>query len=149
MSQSDPKSVAVEFFARFSASDIAGALAMMTDDATWWIAGKPGTNPVIGTLSKERVARLFYRMVGQITDGLRMTVKGCIAEGNKAALEVESYGKLKNGRVYNQEYHTLLELRDGKICKVREYLDTQHVLAVWFAPEQGSPDAPSQGVDPK
>jgi len=141
MSQSDPRSVATEFFARFNANDIAGALALMTDDATWWIAGKPGTNPVVGTLSKERIARLFYRMAGQMTDGLRMTVKGCIADGDKVALELESYGKLKNGRVYNQEYHTLVELRDGKICRVREYLDTQHVLAVWFAPEQESAGA--------
>lgn len=149
MSQPDLKSVAAGFFARFSANDIAGALATMTDDATWWIAGKPGTNPVVGTLTKDKIAKLFYRMAGQMTEGLRMTVKGCIAEGNKVAMEVESYGKLKNGRVYNQEYHVLMEFRDGQICRVREYLDTQHVLAVWFAPEQPSPDAPPQRTTAK
>jgi hypothetical protein len=50
------------------------------------------------------------------------------------ALEVESYGKLKNGRIYNQQYHTLMVIRDGKISAVREYLDTQHVFEVWFKP---------------
>jgi hypothetical protein len=34
--------------------------------------------------------------------------------------------------VYNQLYHFLLEFRGGKICAVREYLDTQHAHAVWF-----------------
>lgn len=26
----------------------------------------------------------------------------------------------------------LLTIRDGKISSVREYLDTQHVFAIWF-----------------
>jgi ketosteroid isomerase-like protein len=41
---------------------------------------------------------------------------------------------MRNGRVYEQEYHMLMTIRDGKISAVREYLDTQHVLATWFAP---------------
>jgi hypothetical protein len=52
------------------------------------------------------------------------------------AIELESYGELRNGRVYNNEYHTLLTIRDGKIREVREYLDTQHVLATWFRREE-------------
>lgn len=134
MTIAENKAVAAEFFTRFTANDIEGALGTMTDDATWWIAGKPGTNPVVGTLSKDQIAQIFHRMAAQMKDGLRMTVKSMVAEGNKVALEVESYAELKNGRVYNQEYHTLIEVRDGKICAVREYMDTQHVLAVWFQP---------------
>lgn len=136
----DIRSVAAEFFARLDANDIPGALALMSDDATWWIAGKPGTNPVVGTLSKERLERVFHRMLGQTVDGLRMTVKGVIAEGDKVALELESHARLKNGRVYAQQYHTLMEFRDGKIRAVREYLDTQHVLAV-LAPDPATPTA--------
>jgi len=59
-------------------------------------------------------------------------VKGMVAEGDKVAVEVESLGTLRNGRVYNNEYHTLLTIRDDKICAVREYLDTFHVHATWF-----------------
>lgn len=64
--------------------------------------------------------------------GLRMTVKSLMAEGDKVALEVESYGELRNGRIYNQEYHFSITIRDGKISAVREYLDTQHVFTTWF-----------------
>jgi hypothetical protein len=71
-------------------------------------------------------------MVGQLPKGLRMTVKSVVAEGNKVAMEAESYGELRNGRVYNQEYHFLLTIRDGRIAGVKEYLDTQHVDATWF-----------------
>jgi ketosteroid isomerase-like protein len=128
------KKLASEFLSRFSANDIAGALDTMTDDATWWIAGKPAQLSAAGVHSKERIARLFHSMASQLKNGLKMTVKGSIAEGDKVAVEVESYGELLNGRIYNQEYHMLMTIRDGKISGVREYLDTQHVFATWFQP---------------
>ena len=131
----DNKAVAAELCARFSASDIPGVLALMTDDATWWIPGEPGTHPSVGQRSKAQITQLFYAMFKGLKNGLKMTIKGMIAEGDKVALEAESYGELKNGRTYNQHYHLLLEFRGGKISAVREYLDTQHVLAVWFAQE--------------
>jgi ketosteroid isomerase-like protein len=134
MNIQDNKTIVSEFFSRFTTSDIPGALAMMSDDATWWIAGKPGSNPVVGSLPKKRIERLFHHMLSQLKNGLRMTIKGMIAEGDSVAVEVESYGELTNGRVYNQEYHMLVVVRDGKVSAVREYLDTQHVLAVWFQP---------------
>lgn len=126
------KKLAADFFERFSTNDIAGALDALIPDATWWIAGKPEQLPVAGALTKEKVARLLYNMAGQLKNGLKMTVRNVIAEGDRVALEVESYGELQNGRIYNQEYHFMMTIRDGKISAVREYLDTQHVFATWF-----------------
>lgn len=132
MSTEDNKRLVAEFFARFSADDIAGALDTMTDDATWWIAGKPEQLPAAGVHSKEQMARLFRNMSGRLSNGLKLTLKGAVAEGDRVAVEVESYGELRDGRVYNQEYHLLMTVREGKISAVREYLDTQHVFATWF-----------------
>ena len=83
---------------------------------------------------KEQIARIFHRMAGRLKNGLRMKVKSAIAEGDRVALEIESHGELENGRVYQNEYHTLVTVRDGKIREVREYLDTQHVHRTWFQP---------------
>jgi ketosteroid isomerase-like protein len=71
-------------------------------------------------------------MLENLSSGLRMTVLSSIAEGNRVALEVVSSGDLKNGRQYRQEYHMLMEFRDGRISAVREYLDTQHAHDVWI-----------------
>jgi len=120
------------FFELFSASDIDGALALMTDDATWRIPGKKELTPTAGVYTKERIGRLFRRMVDNLTGGLRMTVVSSIAEGDRVALEVTSSGDRKDGRLYRQEYHFLMEFRDGKISAVREYLDTQHAHDVWI-----------------
>jgi ketosteroid isomerase-like protein len=126
------KALAREFFARFSANDIPGVLDMLADDVSWWSAGKPDLVPVTGVRNKERIARVFNGMLAQLKNGLEMAVKGMTAEGDKVAVEVESRGELQNGRVYNNEYHFLMTLRDGKISAVKEYYDTHHVHATWF-----------------
>ncbi len=142
MSIEGNKQLTSEFFARFGANDIAGALDTMTDDATWWIAGKPGLAPTAGVKNKAQIARVFDRLLGQMKNGLRMTVKGSIAEDDQVAVRLESYGELQNGRVYNNEYHILVKFRDGKISAVHEYLDTQHVFATFFQPD-AEPTTPS------
>src|SRR5882672_6618889 len=136
MSGEGNKKLAIAVLERFTAGDIAGVLDAMTDDATWKIPGKKGEMPSAGAHGKEKIARVFHAMVGELKGGvLKMTVKGAIAEGDQVALEAESYGELKNGRVYSQEYHFLMTFRDGKISAVREYLDTQHAFLTWFKKE--------------
>jgi ketosteroid isomerase-like protein len=123
-----------EFFGRFTAGDIAGVLDAMTDDATWWMAGKPGLAPVAGLKTKAEMATVLERLTGRLRTSLTVTVKSMIAESNKVAVELESYGELRNGRTYNNEYHSVVTIRGEKISAVREYLDTHHVFATFFAP---------------
>lgn len=126
------RATAHRFFELFSASDIEGVLALMTDDATWRIPGKKELTPTAGVYSKERIGRLFRRMIDNLSGGLRMSVVSSIAEGDRVAVEATSAGDLKNGRRYRQEYHLVMEFRDGRISAVREYLDTQHAFDVWI-----------------
>jgi ketosteroid isomerase-like protein len=134
MSTERNRATALEFLARFTAGDIDGVLALMTDDATWRIPGKRDRFPTAGMYDKARIGRLFRAMVGQLRTGLALTATGVIAEGDRVALEAVSQGDLVNGRLYRQEYHLLMEFREGKICAVREYLDTQHAHDVWIVP---------------
>src|SRR5512143_615074 len=103
MSSEDTKRIARAFFERFDANDVPGALAMMTDDATWWLPGKPGALPVRGEHTKAQIAGVLDTMFGALEGGLRMTVKSMVAEGDRVAVEMTSRGQLKNGRVYEQE----------------------------------------------
>jgi ketosteroid isomerase-like protein len=134
MTSEQNKRLVDELFARFSASDIDGVLALMADDITWRLPGKPDLTPAAGVYDKERLRRLFRRMLAQLNEGLRMTVTGSTAEGDRVAVEVESSGDLRNGRQYRQEYHFLITFRDGKIASVREYLDTHHAFDIWMRP---------------
>jgi uncharacterized protein len=129
----DNKRVVRAFFELLSGGDVPGALAAMTDDITWWVAGKQGESPGAGTKDKRGVERMFAGMSGRFKDGMRLTFKGAIAEGDQVAIELQSFGELTNGRVYNNDYHFLVTVRDGKISGIREYLDTQHVVATFAA----------------
>ncbi len=132
MSIEDNKRVATEFFRRIDANDVPGALALLADDATYWIAGDKAVIPSAGEHDKAGMSRLFHLMGKGLEDGLRMKVSGVTAEGDRVAVEAESVGPLKNGRTYRQKYHILMVVREGRIAAVREYLDTQHVHDVWF-----------------
>jgi ketosteroid isomerase-like protein len=127
------KQAVTELFARFSASDIPGVLALMTQDVTWRLPGTPELLPIAGEYNRERLNRMFDGMLAQLDErGLQMRVVGVVAEGNDVAAEVESSGDLRNGRKYRQRYHFLIRFRDGKIAAVREYLDTHHTFDVWI-----------------
>ena len=134
MSLEQNKRIASDFFARIDANDVPGALDLLADDATYWIAGDPAVTPSAGDHDKTAMSKLFHIMGKAFKDGLRMKVKGITAEGDRVAIEAESRGGLKNGRLYQQKYHILMTIRDGRIATVREYLDTQHVYDVWFKP---------------
>ena len=126
------KQIASEFFARFTESDIPGVLTLLSEDATWRVPGKSGSTPIAGVRTKPQMARVFQAMMERLKSGAKMTVKGLTAEGDRVAVEVESHAELKNDRVYNNEYHFLMVIRDGKILAVHEYYDTQHALETWF-----------------
>jgi ketosteroid isomerase-like protein len=132
MSTEQNKQLVAEFFGRFNDRDLAGALGMLADDVNWWISGKPEAQPAAGPHDKAQITALLQNMGRRLKNGLAMTVKGMIAEGDRVAVELESHGELENGRVYNNEYHMLITIRDGRIAEIREYLDTQHVVATWF-----------------
>jgi ketosteroid isomerase-like protein len=142
MKSDQNKAAARRLFELFTASDIDGVLALMTEDATWLIPGKKELSPTAGLYNKEKIGKLFHRMLDGLSGGLRMTVTSLVAEGDHVAAEVTSSGDLKNGRRYRQAYHFLIEFRDGRICAVREYLDTQHAHDVWIA-KASSQDRPS------
>ena len=58
-----------------------------------------------------------------------MEVKGVTAEGERVAVEAESFFELNDGRRYNNTYHFLFEFRDGRICCAKEYNDSGYAAA--------------------
>ena len=130
MSAEANKNVVLSFFENFSAGKVDAALALMADTATWWVAGKPDKFVLAGTKTKTQFAEIVKEIVTAMPKGLRVTPKGLTAEGDRVAAEAESYGETATGKIYNNLYHFLFEVRDGKIQAVREYLDTMHAKEV-------------------
>jgi ketosteroid isomerase-like protein/nitrite reductase/ring-hydroxylating ferredoxin subunit len=125
------KSIVMRFLAEFSSGAVDSTMAMMTDDATWWVAG---TMPISGTYDKPAFTRLLSGVLETCTGPIKITPKGLVAEGGQVAVEAESYTQTRSGRTYNNLYHFLFTIRDGKIAGVKEYLDTMHANTILCTP---------------
>ena len=89
-------------------------LSLTTEDVQWWVPGR-------GLMSKTEFFELAGGFLGLLKGPIKMT-----AEGDRVAVEAESYGELTNGKTYNNTYHFLFVFRDGKICLSKEYNDSAH-----------------------
>ena len=127
MSTEDSKRIVLGFFENLNAGNAAAALDALGDSATWWIQGN---FPLSGTKTKAQFVELLGQLGAQIDGALSLRVKGVTAEGDRVAVEAESFAKMKNGKTYQNTYHFLFIVRDGKIQSVKEYLDTIHANEV-------------------
>src|SRR5262245_12327339 len=123
MSAEEDKKVVLSFFQSLSAGKAEAALALMADSAIWLA---PGRFELSGPKTKAQFVELLSMMGAVMPHGMRLTIKSMTAEADRVAVEAESYGELTNGRVYNNKYHFLVEVREGKIHNIREYADTLH-----------------------
>jgi ketosteroid isomerase-like protein len=93
-----------------------------------------GSMPISGTYDKPAFAALLGGVLETCTGPIRITPKSLVAEADHVAVEAESYTQTRTGRTYNNLYHFVFRVRDGKVASVREYLDTMHANAVLCAP---------------
>ena len=131
MSLEDNKALVKKFWGAFSESRLDDVLAMLADDATWWIGGELS---ISGKYTKPEFTQLVSCIVPEFPQGIQVTPTVLTAEDNRVAMEAVSYGERFNGRVYKNYYHFQHEIRDGKIVAVREYLDTDHAYRILLAP---------------
>ncbi|WP_369255357.1 nuclear transport factor 2 family protein [Geodermatophilus amargosae] len=131
--EDDNKQLVERFMQVFSAGDVEAILGSMTEDATWWVAGSmPG---ISGEVDREGFGEMLRGLSALTKAGaISLTPLAWTCQGNRVAVETESYAELLNGRVYNNLYHFVFEVRGDKIASIKEYLDTEHTTAVFLAP---------------
>jgi hypothetical protein len=130
MSTEENKRVALSFFENLSNGDLDGALDLIDEDVTWWLAGKPDLFEIAGTKNKAEFAEMLRTIETGMPNGVRLTITGVTAEGDRVAVEMDANGVSATGLQYQNQYHDLLEIRGGKIVVGREYLDTAHAAEV-------------------
>lgn len=124
------KEIVAAFWQAFSISDVEGALSYLSDDDfSWWILGDPNKFCLAGSRDKAAFADLLKSVLDVCPDKLKMTPSAWTCEGERVAMEAESYGYV-DGKLYNNLYHFLHVVKDGKISQVKEYLDTTHATEV-------------------
>jgi uncharacterized protein len=124
----------LSFFELMNSRDparMAEAVGLLADDATYWI---PGDWPNAGTFTKAQVAEMVKAGTDVFDGQLDISIQGITAEGERVAVEMESNGRFRDGRPYNNSYHWLFVVRGGQIRTIKEYTDTAYANRAYYGP---------------
>jgi ketosteroid isomerase-like protein len=128
MGTKENKAVVLALYDRMNARQYDDMWELFTPDAKWG-GGRHSSDEFAGI---DRMKVVFVDPMPAFTDGgIAFTVHALTAEGDRVAAEVESYAPTTAGKLYNNHYHMLFELRDGRIAVVKEYADTAHAREVF------------------
>jgi len=122
------RAAALKFLTALGKGDAVGMVEPMAEDA---IAQTMGNTPLSQTRTKAEILEGAPLILAALPKGMEMTIHTVIAEGDCVAVEAESKGPHVSGKIYNNKYHWLFRMRDGKIVLAREYMDTQHAADVF------------------
>ena len=131
MSTERNKQAVMTYLTALAHNDVKGMSAVMTDDATWWIA--PGTK-FSGLHQKADVLANISVLYQNATGGLKLDICDVTAEADRVNVVAKGDLPLKDGRAYQTNYSILFRMRDGKIASGKEFLDAIHVNEIFGAP---------------
>ena len=115
----------LDFFKELANGDEA-CWERVADDANWKLMARATDYPYPSDYTKTSYRKLVADSAKDFPTGLRFTITGTTAEDDRVAIEAESYGLTRAGKLYNNLYHLLVLLEKDKIQTVREYLDSGH-----------------------
>ncbi len=124
------KATVKKFFDALNAGDVDTVVATYDDEGC---VQTMGSTLISGVFSKQHIAETAGGIFDVFPDGLRFDIQAMTAEGDRVAVEATSEGEHVSGQTYSNEYHFLFEFRDGKLLKLKEYMDTEMVTDVLCA----------------
>jgi ketosteroid isomerase-like protein len=121
------KNLTREFLAGLGRADATRVGAVLHPDCR---AIATGTCALSGERDRDGVLDTVA-MLGQTTqDGIAFLIVSLTAEEDRVSVEVDGRSTLSNGLPYNNQYHFLFRIRDGRIIELKEYFCTKLVEEV-------------------
>lgn len=117
------KQVVRDFIEAMRTSDTEKLKTMITDDFSWWIIGKPEYLATAGEHDTEYFLG-FFKGEELFPEGTDFKITSMIAEGNRVAAEAEFRARTAMGTDYENYYHFLFIIDNGKVKRMKEYMDT-------------------------
>lgn len=115
------KEVVSAFFGKLCSGDFAGGFDTLSDDATWTIIGD---TPLSKRFTKDRLLSEMIPMLSTFKEPAKMAVDFIIAEDDKAAVIANVHGVGPYGPYDQHTYCFVTTVKDGKVTRIVEYLDT-------------------------
>jgi uncharacterized protein len=98
--------------------------SLVAPDLVWWVQGR-------GSHDLAQFKAAFDSMRALQTGPGRLEILGVTADGERVALEAQSFIPLRNDQLYNNSYHYLVRFAGDRVCEVREYYDSAYTRDVF------------------
>jgi ketosteroid isomerase-like protein len=125
MTIEDNKALVRRFFEVYTQDGVADAMAFLTEDAVWSF---PAKSRMRARFTKPAALENFTHIMNLFDGKMSYVIHSMTAEEDRVSVEFEGIGKLKNGKDYNNLYHFMIVVRDGRISVIKEYFDTLYVI---------------------
>lgn len=129
MSADQNKQLVTSTWQALERGDVDATLSNMSEDVSWLV---PGNLPHISGVKqgKQAIVTLMKGVKKAFPEGVKSEIRNICAEGNAVVLELTNRGKVANGKFYENDYCFVFEIADGKIQRIREYVDTQKIKEI-------------------
>jgi hypothetical protein len=132
MGESDNKTLVRKAYEGLSVSDTV-FMDCLSEDATWTFFG---AHRFAGTFNgKQDIQDRLLAPIGEVVESFKFHIDDLVAEGDQVVVEGRGEAPTKDGRAYNNTYCIVVTVREGKISRIREHLDSELVTAI-FGPRE-------------
>ena len=138
MNAEDNKRAAMATWKAFASRDPAEIAAMFTDDAQWFAppgnATAAALNATKHVMGKADIVQFIAFEFGKVfARDVKLDFKGLYGDGDIVVVEHRLRATLANGAPYDNDYCFVLEMENGRIRRMREYMDTAKGHRMIFA----------------
>lgn len=145
------KDLVVQAWRVFASRDAAQIAALFTPDAEW-IAPRHNATAVALRHSDHmtgpaEIARFIATEMRKLFADVAIKFTGVYGDGPTVVVEERMQATLPGGQPYNLDYCFVFEVQDGRIRRVREYMDTLkgwHMVFGTTPPDHPAAAAPSR-----
>lgn len=130
MGIAENKQVVLDFYDAGARGDMDACFSLLADDITWT---NIGSTKFSGTYNGKQaiVENLLGPLFSQLKAGISSQVEQLIAEGDTVVAQTLGTAESVDGVPYNNTYCQVIQVCDGKIANVKEYMDTALIDSVF------------------
>ena len=83
-----------------------------------------GSGALSGVRTGVEIQKIVAFMNSVLPNGSKLTILSITAEGDRVVYQAAGKATTTDGQSYNNQYLFLAQFREGKICRLTEYMDT-------------------------
>ena len=128
---SDSERVVLDFFRALSTGELERVRPLLHEQATWTVQVKDVPGAGVHRGRKGIIDDFLAPVRGLFEPGdPKVEIDNVVSRGTLVALETRGIGRLRNGKSYNNLYSWWVEVKDGKVFALREYMDSHYITTL-------------------